>query len=120
MPWTYERTTGTLTDPNGHVVANDGYSGAGQGRNNPHMENVQNVGPIPRGSYRIDDARHSPNTGPVSMRLSPETGTHTFGRSAFAIHGDNLTHTASQGCIILRRTVRDSINQSTDKVLTVQ
>jgi hypothetical protein len=43
-----------------------------------------------------------------------------FGRSAFMIHGDNRTHTASQGCIILRRDLREQIDRSDDKELTVQ
>jgi hypothetical protein len=54
------------------------------------------------------------------MDLAPAVGTDTFGRSAFLIHGDNLTHTASHGCIILRREVRVQINQSTDRELIVQ
>lgn len=120
MPWTYNQRTGTLTAPDGQVAATDGYSGAGQGRNNPGMENQPNVGPIPRGSYRIRSARHSAHTGPVSMDLAPNVGTDTYGRSAFLIHGDNLTHTASHGCIILRRDVRVQINQSTDRELIVQ
>jgi hypothetical protein len=120
MPWTYNQRTGTLTAPDGQLTATDGYSGAGQGRNNPAMESEANVGPIPRGIYQIRSARHSVHTGPVSMDLAPGTGTHTFGRSAFLIHGDNLTHTASHGCIILRREVREQINGSTDRELIVQ
>lgn len=120
MPWTYTRSTGTLSDPDGNIVARNGYSGAGDGRNNPAMENVRNVGPIPRGSYRIGNARHSVRTGAVSMDLTPETGTATFGRSAFMIHGDNLDHTASTGCVILGRPVREQINRSADKGLIVQ
>ncbi|MGA7777847.1 MAG: tlde1 domain-containing protein [Paraburkholderia sp.] len=120
MPWTYNRTTGTLTNPEGLTIANDGYSGAGQGRNNPSMQNVQNIGPIPDGSYRVGNARHSTRTGAVSMDLAPEVGTDTHGRSAFMIHGDNISHTASHGCIILRRAVREQINQSTDRRLIVR
>lgn len=120
MPWTYNQTTGSLRDPQGQLVANDGYSGAGQGRNNRAMEHARNTGPIPRGRYRIGNARHSTHTGPVSMNLAPQTGTTTFGRSAFMIHGDNISHTASNGCIILRRPIREQINSSTDRELVVQ
>ncbi|MFM0738160.1 DUF2778 domain-containing protein [Paraburkholderia xenovorans] len=120
MPWTYNQRTGALTAPDGQVTATDGYSGAGQGRNNPAMERERNVGPIPRGNYRIGSARHSVRTGAVSMDLAPNVTTNTFGRSAFLIHGDNLTHTASHGCIILRRDVREQINGSTDRELIVQ
>lgn len=120
MPWTYRQTTGVLTDPNGNIAASNGYSGAGRGRNNQAMERAANVGPIPRGSYRIGGAHMSSHTGPVSMNLSPTGATNTYGRSAFLIHGDNVTHTASQGCVILSRDVREQINNSTDRTLVVQ
>jgi len=54
------------------------------------------------------------------MDLSPSAATNTFGRSAFLIHGDNLSHTASHGCVILRRDVRERISASTDRTLVVQ
>jgi len=120
MPWTYSQTTGILKDPEGNVATRDGYSGGGLGRNNQAMENVSNVGPIPRGSYRIGSSHHSAHTGPVTMDLSPSAATNTFGRSAFLIHGDNLSHTASHGCVILRRDVRERISASTDRTLVVQ
>lgn len=120
MPWTYDRRRGTLTNPAGQLIATDGYSGADRGRNNPGMERESNVGPIPHGSYQIQAARNSVRTGPVSMDLAPNIGTQTYGRSAFMIHGDNLSHTASHGCIILRRDVRETIDQSADRVLVVQ
>ena len=45
--WTYSQTSGEL-DQDGNKVAT-GYSGAGIGKNNPVMQNVHNVGPIPQG-----------------------------------------------------------------------
>lgn len=120
MPWTYDRRAQTLTDPEGNRLATNAYSGNGAGRNNPVMENVRNVGPIPAGTWRIGRARHSPRTGPISMDLTPTRGTNTYGRTAFLIHGDNLTHTASDGCIILSRSVRQQINQSSDRELVVR
>jgi hypothetical protein len=54
------------------------------------------------------------------MNLTPRPGNQMFGRSAFMIHGDNRTHTASQGCIILRRDLREQIDRSDDRELTVQ
>jgi hypothetical protein len=39
---------------------------------------------------------------PPVIRLEPLPGTQMFGRpGGFLIHGDNATHTASQGCIIV-------------------
>ncbi|WP_408450809.1 tlde1 domain-containing protein [Paraburkholderia fungorum] len=119
MPWTYIQSTGVFQDPQGNTAAT-GYSGAGAGRNNSLMEREPNVGPIPRGTYRIGNARQSHRTGAVSMDLAPIASTQTFGRSAFLIHGDNLSHTASHGCIILPRLTREQINRSTDRELVVQ
>ena len=51
------------------------------------------------------------------MSLTPQAGTDTFERDLFRIHGDNATNDASQGCVILNRTIRNQINQSTDRVL---
>jgi hypothetical protein len=44
-----------------------------------------------------------------------------FGRDGFLIHGDNsaMNHTASEGCIILTRDIRQRISDSGDTQLTV-
>lgn len=119
MPWTYSQSTGVLRDPQEQIVAT-GYSGSGAGRNNSALEHQRNVGPIPRGAYRIGIARHSVRTGPVSLDLMPDAATQTFGRSAFLAHGDNLSHTASHGCIVIPRHAREQIAGSVDRQLIVQ
>jgi hypothetical protein len=43
--WTYAQKTGELQQDGKNVAT--GYSGAGPGKNNPEMENIRNVGPIP-------------------------------------------------------------------------
>jgi hypothetical protein len=48
MPWQYSQSTGELK-LNNQLVTDDGYSGFGQGRDNPQMENIRNVGLIPHG-----------------------------------------------------------------------
>ena len=62
-----------------------------------------------------------PQCGPMSMRLTPQDGTDTFGRDGFLIHGDNqdMNHTASHGCIILPKIIRAAISASGDHVLEV-
>ena len=87
-----------------------GYSGHAEGRNNPAMQNVHNIGPIPRGLYAIGPAHDTPTHGPHVMALTPV---------GFLMHGDNVRHDASQGCIIMLRTVRDLVSSSVDKQLTV-
>ena len=116
--WTYSQGTGRLTDKNGKVVAT-GYSGKGQGKNNCDMQHVKNVGPIPRGLYTIEEPRRSEKVGPFAMDLTPYPKNEMHGRSAFLIHGDNRDGTASEGCIILPRKVRNLIWDSDDRILLV-
>ena len=95
-----------------------GYSGHGVGLNNPDMQNVRDVGPIPQGIYDIGGA--TTTRGPLTLPLTRQ-GTDTFGRDSFRIHGDNSSdnQSASKGCIILRRSIREQINNSGARVLRV-
>jgi|SRR6185312_8204516 len=95
------------------------YSGTGPGRNNVEMEDARNVGPIPRGKYRIGPAHDDPERGPCVMALTPMLGTNEFGRSGFLIHGNNAENDASHGCLIAPPMVRDFINASQDRILFV-
>jgi RHS repeat-associated protein len=123
--WEYSQTTGTMThvdDASGQ--RNDlatGYSGHGAGVNNPAMEGVEDVGPIPRGDYTIGRQHHSAATGPASMSLAPSPSNNMHDRGDFAIHGDTSSgdRSASRGCIILPRNARDEIAGSGDNCLRV-
>jgi len=116
--WTYSQSTGHLLDATGALLCL-AYSGTGDGRNNPAMENVPDVGPIPQGTYTIGPEHLSPHTGPVSMCLTPLAGTDTLGRSEFLIHGDNAEHDASHGCVIVDHDSRLKIAASEDRELKV-
>jgi hypothetical protein len=118
--WTYSQVSGELQQDGKHVA--HGYSGAGDGKNNPPMENVPNVGPIPRGDWNITGPPADTRThGPYVLHLEPKPETETFGRNGFLIHGDSKEHpgTASQGCIILPRPVREQVWTSGDRDLEV-
>jgi hypothetical protein len=118
--WTYIQETGELQQ-DGKPVAT-GYSGAGRGKNNPDLQDVHNVGPIPQGDWTISGPPISTaEHGPYVLRLSPATETETFGRSGFLMHGDSKAApgTASQGCVILPRSVREEVWQSGDRDLKV-
>lgn len=116
--WIWDQSAGTLSR-NGAIVSR-GYSGKGAGKNNPALQNVPGVGPLPRGRYRIGAPRTSQRTGPFVMDLFPvdatpnDTRHDATGRSAFQIHGDSVKApgTASSGCIILPRNVREMIWRS--------
>src|SRR2546422_5138907 len=86
--WTYEQATGTIYHDGEYVGT--GYSGLDDGKNNPDMQEVQGVGPIPLGRYSIGAAEDSQKLGPHVMPLVSQPQTETFGRSGFFIHGDDI------------------------------
>lgn len=98
-----------------------GYSGNGNGKNNPAMQNVENVGPLPQGLYGIESPINSPKHGPTALPLVPDPKNTMFGRSEFLIHGDSVEAPgcASEGCIVMAKIVRELIWQSGDHDLTV-
>lgn len=118
MPWQYSQSTGQVTW-NGQAVS-VGYSGRGAGRNNPQLEHMRDIGPIPRGQYSIGAAHIHPGKGPLTMTLTP-VGHTARGRTAFLIHGDSRNHPgdASEGCIILPPDIRRRISASGDTDLEV-
>lgn len=118
--WTWKITSGTLLNQNAIVVGH-GYAGHGEGLNNPALCNVPDVGPLPCGKYKIGQPMHDDHVGVFALPLMPDPSNKMFGRSAFFIHGDNpaLNHTASDGCIILSRAIRQDIAGSADDDLVV-
>ena len=122
MPWLYNSRSGKLTTLAGPTVIEVGYSGAGAGKNNPDMQNVPDVGPIPRGAWTIVGmSLVTADHGPCVLRLAPRIDTETYGRDGFLIHGDSISApgSASKGCIILSRPTREKIWASGDKTLVV-
>jgi hypothetical protein len=122
MPHIYEQKTGKWTHDTGAAQFTwTGYSGHGEGKNNPAMQAVHDVGPIPCGKYLIGTFFDHPEKGPVVARLTPLPETNTFGRTALELHGDSIQApgTASLGCIIQSRPAREHIRDSHDYNLEV-
>lgn len=118
--WSYDSANGNLSQDDKFIGT--GYSGLGAGLNNPDMENVEDIGPTPRGNYTIGEFFDDPGgKGPIVAHLIPAAETNTFHRSGFMIHGDNAAanHTASHGCIILAHILRQQISDSTDTALQI-
>lgn len=117
--WTYNQSTGQLT--NNGVYVGTGYSGMAQAKNNPDMEQIPNMGCIPRGHYTICEPHESDKTGTYTLALIPDFDNHMFGRSDFEIHGDSIERPgqASEGCIILAPAIRTEIWTSGDRKLEV-
>jgi type VI secretion system (T6SS) effector TldE1-like protein len=120
MSWTYEITTGRLYDDSG-VLIGVGYSGDPQYKNNATAQSMKAQGPIPEGSYMICQPEDSPVHGPFAMPLNPDPSNLMWGRSGFMMHGDSVTApgTASEGCVIMSRDVRESVWNSMDHTLVV-
>ena len=118
--WIWDQSAGTLYRPDGSECA-IGYSGFGAGKNKPSMQAVKGIGPIPQGTWVITGVYNSKRVGPFALILEPHDKNRTFGRSAFRIHGDSVKNpgTASHGCIILARKIREEIYNSGDKLLKV-
>lgn len=102
------------------------------------MEGVKEVGPIPRGTYRIEecylggpkgqekygpdaDRRHNGQEGQPSLTLNPTNGNKMAGRDGgFLIHSDMTDHqTGSAGCIIMSDQFRQWIQDNGGGDLTV-
>lgn len=105
--WTYRQSTGEMLDAAG-ACRGVGYAGAGAGKNNPAMQFVQDVGPLPRGRYRIMPPVDTVTHGPFVLWLTPDPSNDMGGRGGFGIHGDSIPHpgTASEGCVIQALMVR--------------
>jgi len=118
--WQYKQTTGELRDDSGAVVAK-GYAGKGEYKNKHECQNVVGMGPIPVGYYTINPPHQSLKTGPYAMDLVPDAANTMFGRSAFQMHGDSLRNpgTASSGCIIMPRAIRERVWSSRDHRIEV-
>jgi len=96
--WSYTQKTGELL-PDGQLVA-DGDSGGGDGKNNPDMQAVHNM-------------------GPTYCSWSPVLGTDTFGGSGFLMHGDAKESPggASEACVVMPRPVPEQLWNSGDTEL---
>lgn len=134
--WVYQQSSGKIFHTSGlrheavdagpkvvSVLLGVGYSGNGKGLNNPEMQHVRDVGPIPQGDYYIGPRYDHPEHGPVVMKLNPEPGTNTFSRDNFLMHGDLKGHEgenlASKGCVIMPRWIRERVSESGDHLLRV-
>lgn len=123
----YSQSSGRLTVFGTNQLLGVGYSGFKEGRNNPDADHEKALGPIPRGYWRIGEAYDSKRVGRLTIPLYKLDDTpgddadEVTGRSAFRIHGDNSRgdQSASRGCIILNRVIRDAVSNSQHEILRV-
>lgn len=120
--WTYKQSSGLLSRDGAPMAF--GYSGCGEGKNNAALQQVHDLGPIPRGRWHVGDPEcitHAGPHGPFVLPLTPREGTETYNRSGFLCHGDSVQHVgqASHGCLIFPRYVREEIAATHDQELEV-
>lgn len=106
--WMFEQATGEFLDETNTIVA-AGYAGREAGKNNPDMQNVKGIGPLPRGWYTAQEPNQDAVVGAFAMRLIPDGQNEMYGRNSFFMHGDSNEHPglASHGCIVLPHNVRE-------------
>jgi hypothetical protein len=123
--WQFHSDTGQLFDPS-NIYQTTGYAGGNEGRNpegrnNPAMEAVPNVGPLPRGIYAMGEPVEHSHLGPFAIPLTPDPANEMFGRSGFYCHGDTTPPgNASEGCIIMPLAIRNQMWASDDHLIQVQ
>jgi len=120
MSWLYEIISGRLYDDGNNLVG-VGYSGNPAHKNDPSACALKDQGPIPPGSYTIQAPQDTVTHGPFVLPLQPFSSNEMYGRSGFLMHGDSVVNpgTASEGCVIQSRDVREQVWASGDRVLSV-
>ena len=140
LDWIWQQSSGNLYNtPIGgmgppYLVSPGGsgqYSGQNLGLNNPANQSVpgtgpdSNGGPLPQGTYTIDlqqnNITNSGKTLSASMKLTPDPNNQMYERAGFLIHGDNRDgdQSASEGCPVVSRYMRNKIGSSGDPLLKV-
>jgi hypothetical protein len=124
----YDQATGELFDSEGNLLGM-GYSGRDPYKNDPSAEGLVDEGPIPRGFWKLASLElTTPLHGPYVIVLKPGQSTRTRivdvlkrDPDSFRIHGDSVAHlgSASSGCIVLGRSVREQIWTGMDRDLEV-
>lgn len=120
--WTFEQSTGILFDAHGKPIE-VGYAGHDEGLNNPLMQHVHALGPLPAGYYSMQPPYDHRHVGKYAIYLAPFESNMMFGRSEFFWHGDKIGHIgeriASDGCPIHSRPTRQMAWDSPDHVFHV-
>ncbi len=124
--WIYGQSSGVFESPT-QTIEGVGYSGYPPHVNDSAAEGLVNQGPIPCGNYTFLSPRDTPLHGAFVLPLLPDAATRAritaMGRDAdsFLCHGDSVDEpgSASRGCLILPRDIREAIWNSTDHALSV-
>jgi hypothetical protein len=120
--WTFVQSNGQLLNSTATLVG-IGYAGNGAGKNNPAMQNVHNVGPLPVGIYGVGAPVNHTHLGPNAIPLIPDPANEMFGRSEFYCHAERIQPPpglASDGCIVMEpESVRMWLAASGEKLQVI-
>ncbi len=129
MTYTYYQNTGRFIGGEGEwKVDTIGYSGKGDGRNNPKSQCIKNIGPAPATQYTLGECTGKmkrTKIRPCSFPMIPVNEQEMCGRNAIFIHGCKCCDEnppecdeteppcgdCSQGCIILNRQTRMKLRE---------
>lgn len=123
--WIYEQVSGNISNPSA-VLVWTGYAGGNEGKNpeginNPAMQYIPDIGPLPVGLYSFGTPVLQSHLGPFAIPLIPDPNNDMHGRSGFYCHGDTTpSGNASCGCIIMPRAIRNAMWANADHQLRVQ
>lgn len=128
---TFKISTGAILAADGSLLGT-GYAGNGDAINDPTQCDQKMHGPLPVGLYAMGDPEDRQHTGPFSIPLTPDPSNEMHGRGSFYVHGGLASEpcdspsmtpggsrTASDGCIVTAREVREKITQDEDRRLNV-
>lgn len=100
------------------TLAGTGYAGGNCGKNpeginNPAMQGVKDIGPLPEGFYTFGDLVEEGELGLYYFALNPDDSNDMLGRGDFYCHGDtSIPRRASEGCIVIAHDVRREMHES--------
>jgi len=124
MTWTFESGSGKFYDPQGEHIAT-GYAGGNCGKNpeginNPEMQAVKGIGPLPEGVYTLGEPVEHSQLGAFAIPLKPDPSNDMMGRGGFYFHGDSKEYECgSEGCIVMAPSIRHQVWESDDHTITV-
>jgi len=124
MGMVYEQSTGNFYISG--VFLERGFAGVeGEHQNNPASQCLKDIGPLPRGRYRMIPDNERTYVKAIQLIPFPDTDMCASKRDGFFIHGDNRQRprTGSTGCIVLSLIARKAILEAMkhgNEILTVK
>lgn len=111
----YSQRSGIMLDDQGVQIAL-GWAGNHEGKDNPDMQQVRCIGPLPQGTYKVEPwIEQHPHLGPCVAPLTQAAG-ETYGRGDFFIHGPSVASEKygqeSKGCIVIPRPMRMAVMEA--------